>query len=189
VADHVAIAGLACDITGAVLLARALAFESPDEYAQSWARRRTMGAMGGLNAAGDFAHVRDAVEARVGALLLLAGFLGQTVGDTRSSWSDTAALLAYLGAGLAISGGLLALRPWRRRRERETFLAQLAACGSPKARYSLYGEYLAGFTQRGQTKADLDRWVAEAARRTGYHPWRVDLTAAQQDEVDRERSG
>jgi hypothetical protein len=179
VADHVAIAGLACDITGAVLLARALAFESPEEYAQSWARGRTMGAMGGLNAAADFADVRDAVEARVGALLLLAGFLGQAIGATRSSWSHVAAVLAYLAAAAAITGGLLVMRPWRRRREREVFLAQLAVFNSPKAGYRLYGEYLAGFTQRGQTKADLDEWVAEAERRTGRHPWRSESTAVE----------
>jgi hypothetical protein len=189
VADHVAIAGLACDVTGAILLARALAFESPDEYAQSWGRGHTMGAMGGMNATADFTHVRDAIEARVGALLLLAGFLGQTVGDTRSSWSHTAAVLAYLAAGAAIIGGVLALRPWRRRREREIFLAQLAVCNSPRARYRLYAEYLAGFTQRGQTKGDLDKWVADAERRIGHHPWHADLTAAERDSVDRERSG
>jgi hypothetical protein len=188
-ADHVAIAGLACDITGAILLARALAFESPDEYAQSWARGHTMGAMGGLNAAADFAHARDAVEARVGALLLLSGFLGQAIGDTRSSWSDTAAALAYVAAAVAITGGLLALRPWRRHREREIFIAQIVVSNSPKAGYRLYAEYLAGFMQRGQTKADLDEWVAEAERRNGRHPWRADLTAAERDSVDRERTG
>jgi hypothetical protein len=184
VADHVAIAGLACDITGAVLLARALAFESPAEYAQSWARRRTVGSMGGFNAAADFAHVRDAVEARVGALLLLAGFLGQAIGDTRSNWSHLTAGLAYLAAAVAITSGLLVLRPWRRRREREVFLAQLAISNSPKAAYGLYSEYLAGFTQRGQTKVDLDKWVAEAQRRTGRHPWQADLTLAEQDPLD-----
>jgi hypothetical protein len=188
VADHIVIAGLACDITGAILLARALAFESPDEYAQSWERARTMGAMGGLNAAADFAHVRDAVEARVGALLLLAGFLGQAIGDTRSSWNLVAAVLAYFAATVAITGGLLVMRPWRSRREREVFLAQLAVFNSPKAGYRLYSEYLAGFTQRGQTKADLDKWVAEAERRTGRHPWHADLTVAEQDPVDRGRS-
>jgi hypothetical protein len=189
VANDVAIAGLCCGFAGALVLARALAFESPEEYAESWARGRTVGALGGLNAKGDFAHVRDAVEARVGALLVGAGFVGQAVAATRSHWSSTAATLAYIAAALAIGGVLLALRPWRRHRERETFLAQLDRCRGTWSRYRVYAEYLAAFTQRGQTKEDLDKWVAVAERRTGRHPWHMDLPRADRQAVEGERDG
>lgn len=184
--NDVAIAGLCCGFVGAMLLAKALAFQSPEEYAQSWATRRTLGAMSGLDAKGDFAHVRDAVEARVGALLVAAGFVGQAGAATRSCWSSTAAIVAYIAAALVIGGGLLSLRPLRRHRERETFLAQLDQTRSAMSRYRLYGEYLAEFTQRGQTKEDLDKWVAVAERRTGRHPWHTDLTPEEREAVERE---
>ena len=184
-----AIAGLCCGFAGAILLARALAFESPEEYAQSWAARRTVGALGGLNANGDFAHVRDAVEARVGALLVSAGFLGQAIAAMRSEWSSTAGIVAYVIAAAVIAGNLLSLRPWRRHREREVFLAQLARCRDAWGRSRVYAEYLQAFTQRGQTKEDLDKWVAVAERRTGHHPWHTELTTADRRAVEQERGG
>ena len=120
-----AIAGLCCGFAGAILLARALAFESPEEYAQSWAARRTVGALGGLNANGDFAHVRDAVEARVGALLVSAGFLGQAIAAMRSEWSSTAGIVAYVIAAAVIAGNLLHCGPG--------VVTESAKCSSPSS--------------------------------------------------------
>jgi hypothetical protein len=101
----------------------------------------------------------------------------------RSEWSSTAGIVAYVVAAAVIAGGLLSLRPWRRHREREVFLAQLARCRDAWGRYRVYAEYLQAFTQRGQTKEDLDKWVAVAERRTGHHPWHTELTTADQRAV------
>jgi hypothetical protein len=120
----VAIAGLCCGCTGAILLARALAFEFPEEYAQSWAARRTVGALGGLNANGDCAHVRDAVEARVGALLVSAGFLGQAIAAMRSEFDRRHRGLR--GRRRRDRRKPLSLRPWRRHTES-------AKCSSPSS--------------------------------------------------------
>jgi hypothetical protein len=107
----------------------------------------------------------------------------------RSEWNSTAGIVAYVVAAAVIAGSLLSLRPWRRHREREVFLAQLARCRDAWGRYRVYAEYLQAFTQRGQTKEDLDKWVAVAERRTGHHPWHTELTTADRRAVEQERGG
>jgi hypothetical protein len=176
VADDIVIAGLACDVAGAVLLARALAFETPGEYAEGWRHGSTWGAVGGLNAHADFARARDAVEARVGTILLVTGFLGQLIGAVVSHESDRAAVAGYVVVGLLLLAAVLSLRPLRRQREREVFVALMRATDTAKRRYDLYTTYLAAFTQRGQTEADLELWIADTQRVLGRHPWHGELT-------------
>lgn len=174
--DDLAAASLVVDIAGAVLLARALAFESAEEYAAECGRRSTWNAVGGLDAHADFVHARDAVEARVGTALLVCGFVGQAVANLVPDESTALAVIGYVGAGLLIGIGILALRPLRRVRERDVFVAQMLRCRDAKRRYDVYGAYLAGFTQRGQTKTDLDRWVSIVEARLGRHPWHDELS-------------
>lgn len=170
-ADHVAIAGLVCDVTGAVLLARALAFERPAAYAGAWARGPTYATVAGYDPTRDLDRARDAVEARVGATLLLLGFVGQLVGAVRSSWSSTAGAITYAVAVLVVVCAIAALGPLQRRRERVTFVAMLLATDDQDRRIKLYDAYLAHFTRTGRNSNDLDAWLDEATQRLGRQPW------------------
>lgn len=170
-ADHAAIAGLLTDITGAALLARALAFETPERYVREAAQPVDLGSLGGIDPPRDFARAREGAEARVGATLLVLGFVGQAIGSWRSDWSETAAIVAYCLAAVAIIGGLAAIRTMARWREREIFLARLDLLGDPSRRYNLFGAYLAAFTQRDRPEQELRAWVADAEVRLGRHPW------------------
>ena len=170
-ADHAAIAGLLIDITGAALLARALAFETPERYVREAAQPVNLGSLAGIDPPRDFARAREGAEARVGATLLVLGFVGQAVGSWRSDWSGTSAIVAYCLAVVAITAGFAAIRPIARRREREIFLARLDLLVDPGRRYDLFGAYLAAFTQRDRPEEELRAWVEVAEERMGRHPW------------------
>jgi hypothetical protein len=180
VADHVAIAGLMVDFSGAVLLARALAFEGADEYVRSSGTTRWAGA-GGTDVYRDFERAEDGAEAVIGAAQLGAGFLGQLIGAVQSDWSETAAVIAYTVAVIVIGAGWAALPRLRRRRERDIFFAHLDAADRhhvedpnsgaiAKERFDIYGLYLGAFTQTDRPTSRLDGWVAEWERRHGRHP-------------------
>jgi hypothetical protein len=116
-------AGLLVDLCGAALLARALAFESTRTYIDTVGTIRWPAA--GVYAEQDLVHASNSADARVGAILLLAGFVGQFVGAIRSDWSCTVAVIAYAVALLAITAGLIAVPRLRGGREREIFMAHL----------------------------------------------------------------
>jgi hypothetical protein len=179
-ADHVAMAGLLDDITGAGLLASALAFQKAKTYVNTVGTTRW--AADGVEVERDFVHAADSAQARVGAALLFAGFVGQFVGATRSHWSTTASELAYAIAALLIVAGGIAVPLLRRRREHDIFMAHLDrtlkgtnAGAAAKARHGIVGAYSASFGDRRRPSSRLDGWVAEWERRHGRHPWRPEL--------------
>jgi hypothetical protein len=181
VPEHVAIAGLADDLFGAMLLARAVAFEGAPEYVAGVGTRRWV--VAGVDVERDFARAADGADGLAGALLLGAGFLGQAIGAARSGWSSCAAIIAYIVAALLIAAAVAAVPLLRRRREKDIFLARLDAAGrragnagaAAKERYDVFGAYLAGFSQTGRPAARLQGWVDEWERRNGRHPWHEEL--------------
>jgi hypothetical protein len=178
-ADHVAIAGLLADLSGAALLARGLAFEGAQEYVRNAGTTKWAGA-GGTDVYRDFERAADGAEARVGAMLLVGGFVGQAIGAAQSKWSTCAAAIAYVIAVAVIAAGCAAMPLVRRRRERDIFLAHLHAAAGPagaaaKERFDIYCLYLSAFTQTARSPDRLKRWVAMWEARQGRHPWHPEL--------------
>lgn len=112
----------------------------------------------------------------MGALLVSAGFLGQAIAAMRSGWGSTAGIVAYVVAAAVIAGGLLsfaALASSPRARSVPRPARSLPRCVGPLpgVRRVPPGIYTAG-----QTKEDLDKWVAVAERWTPSLAHRADYS-------------
>jgi hypothetical protein len=122
-ANHVAIAALVVDAFGAVLLLKALAFQTAEQYAREnpaalYPRSTDLGR--------DAGRARDVADAQAGALLLFVGFLGQAVGAWQSHWSCATASAAYAVAVVLIATALASRRRLRRRFEGQLYVAHVA---------------------------------------------------------------
>jgi hypothetical protein len=110
-ADWPAVGGLAVDIVGAWLLARALAFETATDFVRT---HPILAHPGTVDAPADLGRARDQAEARIGATLLAGGFSGQLIGALRNDWPCAIDIAAVVLA-LAFIGGRsrpsLAIRP------------------------------------------------------------------------------
>jgi len=108
-------------------------------------------------------------DARVEALLLLAGFVGQLIGAVRSDWSFTVAVIAYVVAALLVAAGLVALPRLRTKREREIFMAHLdrTTNGAPdpdeaaKNRSQILEAYGHRFGERKRSRSQVEVWLRE----------------------------
>jgi hypothetical protein len=149
-ADWPAIAGLAVDIAGAWLLARALAFESATDFVRT---HQIRGHPGTVDAAADLERARDQAEARIGATLLGLGFAGQLIGAFRDDWPCGADVTA-VALAVACIGGALGLRPrYIRRWEGRVFIARARA--EHQRRIPSRGEDGA---DKGVARTVLDYW-------------------------------
>lgn len=169
--NHVALAGLLLDIAGAILLARSLFFASPARYARD-AAGRTFAHVAGHEPEKDADHAREWAEVRVGASLLVVGFVGQAIGTIESEWSAGAAVAAYLCAGCLVTAAVLLVRRLTRRRELAVFVAQLVVSSDARWRYNHWASYAQAYGRRGnRSRADLEAAIARAAAELGEHPW------------------
>jgi hypothetical protein len=84
--NAVNLGGLLMDISGAVLLARALLTSDVDRYADQTIRTPTaLPLVNYLSSAADLDHARDHAECRLGLALLIGGFAGQLLGTALPS--------------------------------------------------------------------------------------------------------
>jgi hypothetical protein len=171
VPNHVALGGLALDIAGAVLLARSLFFVSPTRYAAE-ATGRTFAHIAGHEPDKDADHAREWAETRVGASLLIAGFLGQALGVLKSDWGVVSAVIVYALTGGVFVAALFGVRRLTKQRELAVFAAQLEAGKDARWRYNHWASYARTYRSRpGRAVTDLDSTIQTTARRMGEHPW------------------
>jgi hypothetical protein len=180
VADHAAIAGLMVDLSGGLLLARAFGMP-PDEYAHLLRLGKTPARpapsyLANVDPEADFAYAKNAVEARVGSVLLVVGFIGQATGAIGPHWLSAA--VAYPLAIIIVLLSVLALGPLRDRRERAVFVAMMTKLSPAPDRYDLYSTYKDWFTYVNRQPLELVEWVHEAERRMHVRPLDPDMDFA-----------
>jgi hypothetical protein len=140
------------DVVGAVLLARGVVFQAAHEYV-----RENPGPLfpRAADPERDLAAARDAADARVGASLLVLGFVGQGVGAFSSDWTATEAGIAYAVAVVLIVLALLGLPRVRDERARAFYLAQLRLY--PHVREEAREQWRVVLIGLGRAR-DRDRW-------------------------------
>ena len=154
--NHIALAALGIEIAGALLLARALAFESLATYVAGAQTRYD------FNAALDLARASDVADAQVGLALLLFGFAGQALAAGGLGASLDWALVAY--PTLLATIGVAQILPPQLRRVRERDILRARLLQHP-GEMTHYANVLAAYAN------DLEDTFRAKRPNEGLRPW------------------
>jgi hypothetical protein len=148
-----------------------LIFGSQDEYVG--AHPGFLFPRGGPQVDDDLAHARDVTDARVGVLLLGAGFVGQAVSATPL---DAGCVLPYVVAAVVLLAAWPAHGRIRDHVECGVYLAHLRRWKDQSESQAKVQAYYRAVLEREGRRRDLDRWARRAIGdpKLGQDPRRFD---------------
>jgi hypothetical protein len=147
VAEHLLIAGLICELSGVILLAKSLAFGSVGEYVVADA-----GEFGRSLLARDMSRARDMTDAGVGLLLIFVGILGQILDATHMDALEFGCWWYVIAGGVIV----VALVLWRvviLLRQRQVVAHRLRS--RPHAWFTTVDDYEQARREPGQNVGDV----------------------------------